>query len=96
MEEKINFLRADISTETRIRTELLNSLNATLESDLPKLYEIVKSEGTEREECDSLTLKKTAEEIKKLHDIISVQKRNREESEASIFEMLKDLVNRVK
>ncbi|EGR27632.1 hypothetical protein IMG5_192870 [Ichthyophthirius multifiliis] len=96
LEEKVNFLRADISTETRIRTELLNQLNSTLESDLPKLYEIVKSEGAEREECDNLTLKKTAEEIKKLNDIISIQKRNREDSEASIFEMLKDLVNRVK
>ena len=51
---------------------MLNSLNATLESDLPKLYEIVKSEGLEREECDTLTLKKTADEIKKLNDISSI------------------------
>ena len=68
----MSFLKADIITETRIRTDLLSSLNATLESDLPKLYEIVKSEGTEREECDTLTLKKTADEIKKLNDILGV------------------------
>ncbi|KAL4435787.1 hypothetical protein ABPG74_015755 [Tetrahymena malaccensis] len=96
LEEKINFLRADISTETKIRSEILSSLNATLEADLPKLYEIVKSEGVERESCDSITLKKAADEIKKIHDFLATQKRTREETESTIFEMLKELVNRIK
>lgn len=33
---------------------------------------------------------------RKLNESISTQKKGREESESSIFEMLKDLVNRVK
>jgi len=96
LEEKINFLRADVSTETKIRSEILNSLNATLESDLPKLYEIVKAEGVERESCDSIALKKAADEIKKIQDFLSTQKKNSQDTETTIFEMLKELVNRIK
>lgn len=96
LEEKTNFLRTDISTETKIRSEILNSLNSTLEQDLPRLYDIVKSEGSEREACDSIALKKAADEIKKIHESLSTQKKNREDTETTIFEMLKELVNRIK
>lgn len=96
LEEKVNFLKADIAMETKIRSEIIESLNLTLENDLPKLFDLVKQEANEREECDNLTLRKTADEIKKLNEAVTSQKKNREESESSIFEMLKDLVNRVK
>lgn len=43
-----------------------------------------------------MAMKKIAEEIKKLNENTAGQRKNREESESSIFEMLKDLVNRVK
>jgi len=57
-----------LSTESRIRTEILESLNQTLESDLPKLFDLIKSEAEEREECDNITLKKSSEEIKRMDD----------------------------
>lgn len=41
-------------------------------------------------------MKRTLEEIKKLNDGIGQQKRSREENETSIFDMLKDFINRVK
>ena len=56
--------------ESKIRSEIIDSLNQTLENDLPKLYELIRTEAAEREDCDNLTLKKTAEEIKKLNDTI--------------------------
>jgi len=68
LDEKINFLRSDLSTETKIRTEILDSLNQTLESDLPKLFDLIKSEAEEREECDNLTLKKSSDEIRRMQD----------------------------
>lgn len=71
----MNFLRADIAAETKTRTEIVDSLNQTLESDLPKLYDLIKSEASEREECDNLTFKKSAEEIRKLSEQISQQRK---------------------
>ncbi|KRX04033.1 hypothetical protein PPERSA_12480 [Pseudocohnilembus persalinus] len=96
LEEKSNALKSDISIQTKLRSEIIDGINSTLENDIPKLYDLVKTETQEREECDTITVKKTSEELRKLNDAVSGQKKAREESESSIFDMLKDLVNRVK
>ncbi len=41
-------------------------------------------------------LKKIGDEITKLADQLSSEKKSREESESAIYEMLRDLINRVK
>ncbi len=41
-------------------------------------------------------LKRAGDEIRRLNENIGGQKKLREESESAIFEMLKDLVSRVK
>eukprot|EP00339_Tiarina_fusa_P020905 CAMPEP_0117058990 /NCGR_PEP_ID=MMETSP0472-20121206/40976_1 /TAXON_ID=693140 ORGANISM="Tiarina fusus, Strain LIS" /NCGR_SAMPLE_ID=MMETSP0472 /ASSEMBLY_ACC=CAM_ASM_000603 /LENGTH=38 /DNA_ID= /DNA_START= /DNA_END= /DNA_ORIENTATION= len=38
-------------------------MNMTLENDLPRLYELIKSETEEREESDNQMLRKTGDEI---------------------------------
>ena len=40
-------------------------------------------------------MKSITDELVKLSNLINVEKRNRDESDQSIFEMLKDIVNRV-
>ena len=45
---------------------------------------------------DSSIFRKTNEEIEKLSSVIQAEKKTREESEQSIYEMLRDVVNRVK
>lgn len=96
IEEKVNFLKTDIAVEGKVRGELMDNINLSLENDLPKLYELIKTESSERQECDAITLKKTIEEVKKLNEGISNQKKNREENETNVFDMLKDFINRVK
>jgi len=41
-------------------------------------------------------MKKTSEELIKLTNVIQQEKKDREESEQSIFDMLKEVVHRVK
>lgn len=57
-----------MSTESKIRTEILESLNQTLESDLPKLFDLIKLEAEEMQECDNITLKKSSDEVKRMDD----------------------------
>lgn len=45
-------MRADISEESKIRSEIIESLNQTLDSDIPKLYDLIKQESQVREDCD--------------------------------------------
>jgi len=49
-----------------------------------------------REESDTNILKKVLDEINKMMENVQDQKKTREESEAAIYEMLRDLVTRVK
>lgn len=43
------YLKSDIQTDVKIRTEQIDNVTSSLENDLPKLYEMVRVEGGERE-----------------------------------------------
>lgn len=45
---------------------------------------------------DQTIMKKTTDELNKINTSLQVEKKNREESEQAIFDMLRDVVNRVK
>ena len=45
---------------------------------------------------DQNILKKTNEELNKIANSLQIEKKNREDSEQAIFDMLRDVVNRVK
>lgn len=57
---------------------------------------MIKSESTAREDSDTKNLESVSEDMEKITEIHSSEKKAREESEAAIYEMLRDLVNRVK
>jgi hypothetical protein len=57
---------------------------------------MIKNESLEREEADNKNLESVSEDLTKINDAHSQEKKSREESEAAIYEMLRDLVNRVK
>ena len=45
---------------------------------------------------DSNITKKMNEELAKLNQLVVQEKQNRQESEQAVFDMLKDVVNRIK
>jgi hypothetical protein len=57
---------------------------------------MIKSESTSREDSDNKNLDSVSEDMDKITEIHTSEKKAREESEAAIYEMLRDLVNRVK
>ena len=57
---------------------------------------MIKTEALEREDSDSKNLDSVSEDMSKINEVHQQEKKAREESEAAIYEMLRDLVNRVK
>lgn len=96
IEEKANSLRQELSKDSKIRSEIIEGLTQTLENDIPKLYDSIKSAATDRGEADAEVLKKFGEDYAKVNENFVGEKKRREESENSIYEMMRDLVNRVK
>lgn len=96
IEEKTGAIRSELSTESRTRNENVERLNQCLETDLPRLHEATKTEIAEREEMDTNISRKMNEELSKLNQLLVQEKGNRQESEQAIFDMLKDVVNRIK
>ena len=52
VEDRFSTLRQDVSKESRNRYESVEHLKNCLENDFPKLQEVIKSEGIEREDGD--------------------------------------------
>ena len=61
------------------RYECIENLKSYLENDVPKLNEMLNNEKIKREEGDDSLDKKTTEEIMKVQDIITNDKKNREQ-----------------
>ena len=57
---------------------------------------MIKNESVEREDADNKNLESVNEDMSKINEVHQQEKKAREESEAAIYEMLRDLVNRVK
>ena len=52
--------------------------------------------SNEREETDVNIMKKCSEELQNLNDIVEEERRARERSEGATYEMLKDVVGKIK
>ena len=53
IEDRFSTLKTDVSKESRNRYESIEHLKTCLENDFPKLQEVIKSEGVEREDNDA-------------------------------------------
>ena len=65
-------------------------------SDLPKLNEAIRATASEREETDLNILKKCTEELTNLREQVEEERRARENSESATYDMLKDVVSKIK
>lgn len=53
VEDRFAALKTDVSKESRNRYESVEHLKSCLENDFPKLQEVIKTEGLEREDNDA-------------------------------------------
>jgi hypothetical protein len=52
IEDRFSALKTDVTKESRNRYESVEHLKSCLENDFPKLQEVIKTEGVDREEND--------------------------------------------
>ena len=96
IEDKANMIRNDITKEAGHRVENIDFLKSCMENDITKLQESLKTENIEKEEFNSNLNTKINDEIQKLNQTITSQKKTREETEESMLEIVKEMSNKLK
>ena len=96
VDERCGSLQSEINRAARDRVQAVEQLEGDLETDFPKLQDCNKAEGLEREEQDTLILKKIVEESATIAEKINNEKRAREGSEEQILELLKGMIDTIR
>ena len=96
LDEKFNIVKNEIQNQSKIRYDSIENLEQYFESELPKMQTNLKLEQNMREENDNNTMVRLNEEIQKLGDVINNEKKNREETQEGILEMIKIMNDRMK
>lgn len=89
-------LHNDLSHETHQKDKSLDNASRAVEENLSKISEAVRVANIEREENDAEILKKIGEGLQLISQKVSVDRQQRESSEQGIYDLLKDVVARVK
>lgn len=96
IDERYNFLKNEILKETRNRNESLENFQKIIETDIPKVEELLKEEQNEMVEMDNAINKKVDEEAQRLINEVVNERKSREETEEALLEMLKSMINAMK
>ena len=111
LEEKFYIIKSDLQKESKIRYDSIENLEYYFEKELPKIQEAFKVEQTERDEADTNILVKLNDENQKylfffknsninfksrIENVIFTEKKNREETQEGILEMIKIMNERMK
>lgn len=89
-------LQNDLNHETFHREKDLDTASRAVEENMSKISEAVRIANIEREENDADILKKIGEGLQLISQRVSVDRQQRESSEQGIYDLLKDVVARVK
>jgi bacterioferritin (cytochrome b1) len=96
IDEKFAMLQGDLNHEGHARDKDLDNASRAVEENLSKISEAVRIANIEREENDADILKKIGEGLQLISQKVAVDRQQRESSEQGIYDLLKDVVARVK
>lgn len=96
VDERCGVLQSEINKSSKDRSSAVEQLEGDLETDFPKLQDCNKAEALEREEQDTLILKKIVEESALINEKINTEKRAREASEEQVLELLKGMIDTIR
>lgn len=96
IDEKYRSLKSDLSREIRHRQECVDECSLTIERDFPRLLERVNEISLQREDADAQIVTKMGEDIGDLNIEMTKERNAREENEQAMFDMLRDIVERIK
>lgn len=89
-------LHNDLHHETTSKDRDLDNVSRAVEENLTKISEAIRIANIEREENDADILKKIGEGLQLISQRLSVDRQQRESSEQGVYDLLKDVVARVK
>jgi hypothetical protein len=89
-------LNSDLALESRNRDKDIAGMTNLIEENLTKINEASKLGNVEREESDADLLKQIGEGLQNLSQRVLVERQSRESSEQAVYDLLKDVVGRVK
>lgn len=96
IDEKFSILHADLHFEGSSREKDIDKTSRGVEENLSKLNEAIKIATIEREENDGEILRRIGEGLEGLDSKVKTEKAHRESSEQAVYDLLKDVVSRVK
>ena len=96
VEDKFNTISGETNNEFHVRETQLNNTSSGLDEEINKIGDAVRVARADREENDNTVLRKVQEELGKNSNEINKERSAREASEQAIYELLKDVVSRVK
>lgn len=92
---KTNALKEQLTSSGRQRLENENNLKKYLDVDIPKLYEALKEEVSNREAMEQRMLRKAMEEVTQLQSAVLEEKKAREDTEEAMLRMMEDIVTKM-
>lgn len=96
IDEKFATLQNDLHHEGLMRDKELDALSRAVEENVSKISEATRISNIEREENDADILKKVGEGLQLVSQRVLTERHNRESSEQAVYDLLKDVVSRVK
>eukprot|EP00931_Biecheleriopsis_adriatica_P058107 TRINITY_DN34527_c0_g1_i1.p1 TRINITY_DN34527_c0_g1~~TRINITY_DN34527_c0_g1_i1.p1 ORF type:complete len:291 (+),score=84.13 TRINITY_DN34527_c0_g1_i1:68-874(+) len=94
-ESKTHSLKEEMTSSGRLRMENEANLRRYLDQDIPKLYEALKEEVSNREAMEQRMLRKAMEEVAQLQTAISEERKAREDTEEAMLRMMEDVVTKM-
>eukprot|EP01017_Pseudomicrothorax_dubius_P019438 TRINITY_DN2137_c0_g1_i20.p1 TRINITY_DN2137_c0_g1~~TRINITY_DN2137_c0_g1_i20.p1 ORF type:complete len:220 (+),score=67.01 TRINITY_DN2137_c0_g1_i20:123-782(+) len=79
LEDKVAVTRGEVAKEAAARTEQIEALEQALAADLPRLFDAVKLEASEREANDAALLRRCNEEVARLSALVTQERKSRQE-----------------
>jgi hypothetical protein len=94
IEERAKAFKGELCQEARRREEAVEELSSTLEKDLPRLQEAIRSEDAERQDVDSAIYKKAVEEVGRVRGLLQLEAGKLDESDKGLYALLQDVVKK--
>ena len=82
--------------QSKDRSERVGALETDLEADFPKLQDCNQAESHERQEQDTMLIKRVVEETEAISKTVNQERKAREASEEQVLELIKKMVDTIR
>ena len=96
LDDRSKSIKSEISKERKARNEAIDDLCMIIKDTFPKLQDLIAEESARRAEMDENILKRMNQESCDFDLELSKEKAAREHNEKSVYEVIKETVERVK